>query len=169
MSQAQEAAVLPLEKRLAELESRLLHLENIEAVRRGIAGYCRALDANDLSAMSSLFAQKARLRIVPWHIEVIGHDAIVDFYQQFFAGPMKNYRHYTANTIIERDGQGYRAISYFHETTERGSESLIGWGTYEHVFVFEQGNWRIAEKLVTILALTPIEKGWAGPEKIVEP
>ncbi len=155
------------QQRIAELERRLQHLENVGAVRKVLARYCQALDTGDLEALRGLLAANASLKVVPWGVQIQGRDAITEFYREFFAGEMKNGRHYCANICIEAEEATYRSFCYFHETVERGSQSLIGWGTYEDVLAPEAGKWKFQQRLITILTLTPIDKGWAGPGKII--
>lgn len=153
--------------RIAALERRLKHLENAEAVRSVLARYCQALDTGDLEALTGLLAANAKLKVVPWDVQLEGRDTIAEFYRQFFAGEMKNGRHYCANISIEAEEDNYRSFCYFHETVERNHQSLIGWGTYEDVFTQEAGEWRFQQRLISILALTPIDQGWAGLDKII--
>lgn len=156
-----------MKDRLQEIESRIHHLENLQFIRNVLAQYCRALDARDIEMMSSLFCQDAKLSVIPWSLEFRGHTAVIEFFDQYFHSDWKNPRHYYANEYIEADGDGYRSFSYFHETIERGSDSIIGWGTWEDRFALEEGRWKFKEKVVTILALTPIDKGWAMTDKIM--
>jgi uncharacterized protein (TIGR02246 family) len=156
----------PLGARLQAVEERLQHLDNLGTVRRVMAEYCRAIDTGDIKTVEALFSRDAEVTVVPWGLECKGRDAIVEFYRQFFQSEMKNGRHNLANEIIERDGDGYRSFCYFHETVERDGDSLVGWGTYEHTFLHEDGAWKICKKRVTIMVLASIHKGWAGPEKI---
>jgi len=155
-----------LEQRLAQAEARLLELESVEAIRRLLARYCRALDARDLMNLSTLFARDAHLVVTPWNVDVRSRDAITEFYRQFFATPAQDDRHYAVNQIIEKYGDGYRSFCYFHATEVQGSQSIVGWGTYEDRLIQEDGQWKFAERRITIHVLTPIEKGWAGPDKI---
>lgn len=155
-----------LEARLQTVEERLQHLDNLDTVRRVMAEYCRAIDTGDIKTVEALFSRDAELTVVPWGLECKGRDSIVGFYRQFFQSEMKNGRHYLANEIIDHDGEGYRSFCYFHETVEREGDSLVGWGTYEHAFIHEDGTWKMCKKRITIMVLASIHKGWAGPEKI---
>lgn len=157
-----------IENRWQQLESRLRQLENMELIRRTLAQYCRALDARDLKTMSTLFSRDAELVVDPWSLEFRGHQAIIEFYDQYFHWDLEGARHYYANEHIEADGDGYKSVCYFHEIVARGSDSFVGWGTYRDTFMLEQGVWRFRRKLITILALTPIDKGWARADKIVQ-
>jgi ketosteroid isomerase-like protein len=157
-----------LEERLQQVETRLRHLETCESIRALLAQYCRALDARDSETMGSLFCQDATLSVMPWELDFSGHKAVMDFFRQYFQSDWKNPRHHYTNEYIEAEGNCYKSFCYFHETIERGSQSIVGWGTWEDRFALEDGKWKIKCRLVTVLALTPIDKGWARPDKIVK-
>lgn len=154
-------------ERLQRLEARIRRLEDLESIRCLLARYCKALDARDDKMMESLFCQEAQLSVIPWSLNISGRPAIMEFFRQYFGSDWKSpYHHYT-NEQIEAEGDGYRSFCYFHETIERGTDSIVGWGTWEDVFALEDGQWKLKQRVVTILALTPIDKGWAGPDKIM--
>lgn len=156
-----------LEQRVNELEERLRELENIEAVRKLLAIYPKALDARDSNTLAQLFTRDARVVVVPWNLDMRGHKNVLDFFLAYFQSDWKEPRHHYTNEYVERAGSGYTAFSYFHETLARGDQSVIGWGTWEDKIAFEDGRWKFAERVITIMALTPVDKGWAGPDKIM--
>lgn len=73
-------SAMELEDRLAEVESRLLEMEDVEAVRRVLADYCRAVDSADLHTLESLFARDALFTVMPWKVEVRGRNQLLDFF-----------------------------------------------------------------------------------------
>lgn len=156
-----------LDDRMRRLERRLAELEDREAIRGTLSLYSKAVDARDAAGLAPLFARDAHVRVAPWGVDVHGHDAVMDFFRAYFEGEWQEPRHNRANEVIERDGDGYRAFSYFHETLVRGEQSVVGWGTWDDRFVCEDGCWKFGERVITILALTPIDRGWAGPDKIM--
>ena len=155
-----------LEQQLQDALRRLHDLESVDAIRRLHARYCRAMDNKDLDGLSSVYASDAHLIVTPWQVDVRGHDAVIDFYRQFFTGPAEDDRHHCVNQIIEKHGDRYRSYAYFHATEVQGSKSIIGWGLYEDILNCENGDWKIQERRITIQVLAPIQNGWAGPNKI---
>ena len=156
-----------LEQKFARMELRLRVLEDRESIRQVLGQYCNAVDLRDAAALAPLFSRDARVTVVPWNVDVRGHDAVMAFFVDYFGSDWREPRHNRANECITADGDAYRVFSYFHETVARGEESIIGWGTWEDRFVCEDGAWKIAERVITILALTPITKSWAGTERIM--
>jgi ketosteroid isomerase-like protein len=156
-----------LEERLRQLEGRVRNLEAIDEVRGVLGCYCKAVDARDAPALSALLARDVRFVVVPWNVDVSGHAAVMAFFTEYFKSDWEAPRHNCANEWITPQGDGYHSFCYFHETLSRGSDSVIGWGTWEDDFVLEDGRWKIGRRLVTVLALTPITRGWALADKIM--
>jgi ketosteroid isomerase-like protein len=157
----------PLEERMQQLEARVRNIENIEDIRRVLALYPKALDARDAGLMATMFSRDVQLVVVPWNVDIQGHGAVMDFFVQYFKSDWKDPRHNYANEHITPEGDGYHSFCYFHETLARGTESVVGWGTWEDRFVLEDGKWKIGRRLITVMALTPITRGWAMPDKIM--
>jgi SnoaL-like domain len=156
-----------VEQRLEQLETRLAELENVEAIRRLLARYCKALDERNIHLMAPLWSREAVLIVRPWGYEFSSADAIVKFYSDYFQGPWIEPRHNCANEYIERDGEGYASFSYFHETLARDQDSVMGWGTWVDRFCCEDGVWKFSRREINVIALTPISKGWAMADKIM--
>lgn len=156
------------EDRLQQLEARVEHMENVEAIRRLLARYCKALDERDVAAMTPLWSRDAVVIARPWALEFRGAQALMSFYSEYFKGPWIEPRHNYTNEYIERDGDGYKAFCYFHETLARDQHSVMGWGTWVDRFVREDGVWKFSRREINVMALAPISRGWAGPDKIMD-
>jgi len=156
-----------LDDRLKRLERRLAELEDREAIRNVLSLYSKTVDARDAEGLAPLLSRDVRVQVTPWGVDVRGFDDVMEFFRAYFQTDWKEPRHNRANEVIECDGVGYRVFSYFHETLWRGDESVVGWGTWDDRFVFEDGRWKFRERVITIMALTPIAKGWAGPDRIM--
>jgi len=157
-----------VEDRLQQLESRLEHLENLEAIRSLLARYCKSLDERDVAAITPLWSRDAVLIVRPWSLEFKGVKAVMDFYSEYFKGPWIEPRHNGANENIKRNGDSYESFSYFHETLARDQLSVMGWGTWADRFVREDDLWKFARREITVMALAPISRGWVGPGKIMD-
>lgn len=157
-----------LEERVQQLEYRLEHLENVEAIRALLARYCNALDERDVAAMTLLWSRDAVLIVRPWSLEFKGAKAVMDFYSEYFKGPWIEPRHNCANEYIEPCGDGYKSFSYFHETLARDQLSVMGWGTWADQFVRENNVWKFARRDINVMVLAPISRGWVGRHKIMD-
>lgn len=59
------------------------------------------------------------------------------------------------------------AFNYLFETVEKNGESVVGCGTYDDHLRREGRVWRFEEKIITVLFMTPVLRGWAGSDRIV--
>lgn len=156
------------DNRFSLLEHRIEHLENLEAIRSLLARYCKALDERDAATMASFWTGDAVLLTHPWPLEFHGAAAISNFYTEYFKIPGRETRHTYSNELIERYTEGYRSFSYFNETMARGEQSVIGWGTYRDELRRESGVWKFQRREITVLALTPVTRGWAMKDKVMD-
>jgi len=156
-----------IEERLRRIEVQIQQLSDLEAVRRNLAAYCKAVDTKNIDLLGSLFSQDMDLSVSPWSFDFHGRDAIIDFYTKAFLDT-DGSRHNCVNEVIEAiEGGGYKSSCYFHSTIAIGSESLVGWGNYDDTFVLEDGVLKFKKKVITVMVLTPLKAGWAGPDKIM--
>ena len=156
-----------IEERLQQIEAQIRQLNDLEAVRKNLAAYCKAVDTKNIELLGSLFSRDMELSVSPWSFDFQGRDAVIDFYTKAFQDT-DGSRHNCVNEIIEAvEGGEYRSSCYFHSTVAIGSESLIGWGNYDDTFVVEDGVLKFRKKLITVMVLVPLKAGWAGPDKIV--
>lgn len=158
---------MSIENRVQQIQKDIRELKDFEAVRNNLAMYCKAVDNKSIEQLSALFARDVEFSVRPWGFDFQGHDAVIEFYTGAFKDTDES-RHYIANEVIEPCEGGYRSSCYFHSTIAAGSESLVGCGNYDDRFVWEDGVLKFQEKKITVKVLTPLAKGWAGPEKIVD-
>jgi ketosteroid isomerase-like protein len=156
-----------IEEKLALLEARLRHLEDLEGVRQTMRNYCTAVDNKDIAALAPLFAVQAEFSVDPWSLVAKGHAAIVEFYARAFLDSGAT-RHYLTNEVIVPDGAGYRSFCYFQNSVDAAPQSLRGWGNYEDWFVREDGTWKFRRKKVTVQVLGPFDQGWAGGRELTD-
>jgi hypothetical protein len=156
-----------IEERLRRIEGQIQQLFDVEAVRKNLAAYCKAVDTKNIDLLGSLFSRDMDLSVSPWSFEFHGRDAIIDFYIKAFLDT-DGSRHNCVNEVIQAsEGGGYTSSCYFHSTIAIGSESLIGWGNYDDTFILEDGVLKFKKKVITVMVLAPLKAGWAGPDKIV--
>jgi ketosteroid isomerase-like protein len=157
-----------LEARVAELERRLAVLEAGEGVRRTLSDYARAVDERRPDLLAEIFTEDCHLVTVPWGADSRGNARMLRVFERYWAR-FANPRRYYANESIAVDGDAATAFSYWLVTQEDGDRSIIGWGTYDWAFRREGARWRISELVIRVLTMTPLERGWAGPERIMSP
>ncbi len=157
-----------LEARVAELERRLATLEAVEGVRRTLSLYARAIDEHRPDLFPRVFDADCRLVTVPWGADTRGLPKLTRTFERYWAR-FANPRRYYANESITVDGERATAFSYWFVTQEDGDRSVIGWGTYDWTFRLDAGTWKATELVIHILAMTSLDKGWAGPGRLEMP
>jgi ketosteroid isomerase-like protein len=157
-----------LQTRLAQVERRLAALEAMEGIRETLSDYARALDERRPDLLARIFTDDCHLVTVPWGADSRGKHRMLRVFERYWAR-FANPRRYYANEAIRVDGSAATAFSYWLVTQEDGGRSIIGWGTYDWAFREEGGAWRISELVIRVLVMTPLERGWAGPERVMSP
>ena len=61
-----------IDERLQRIEAQIQQLNDVEAVRKNLAAYCRAVDAKDIKLLESLFSRDMELSVSPWSFEFRG-------------------------------------------------------------------------------------------------
>lgn len=157
-----------VEARLAALERRVASLEAMEGVRQTLSDYARALDERRPDLLARIFTDDCHLLTIPWGADSRGKARMLRVFERYwqrFANP----RRYYANEAITVDGETATAFSYWFVTQDDGDRSVIGWGTYDWAFRREDGYWKIGELVIKVLTMTPIDRGWAVPDRIMSP
>ncbi len=157
-----------LEARVAELERRLGMVEAAEGVRRTLSLYARAIDERRPELFPEIFDADCRLVTVPWGADTRGLEKLRRTFERYWTR-FANPRRYYANESITVDGDTATAFSYWFVTQEDGDRSVIGWGTYDWAFRREDRAWKARGLVIHILAMTTLDKGWAGPDRLMMP
>lgn len=156
-----------IEQRLARLEREVHELRDQQALRALLSAYAVAVDEHDPPGLRALFTADAWVRIPAWQVEEAGVDAVMAFYDRYWTRYQRP-RRYFANDDTRVDGDEARTFMYWHVTQESGEHSVLGWGTYDWQFRRVDGAWRIAGVLISILAMTTLDAGWAGEAKFTD-
>lgn len=150
-----------VEERLRALEAEVAALKGKDAVRHVLSRYAVGVDGKRPEVLEPLFTDEAVLSIPNWNIEVRGRDAVMAFFDDYWAR-FDHPRRYYANEDIVVSGRNAEAFMYWHVTQMRGEDSVLGWGSYEWSFRLVDDRWLITKEVVHILAMTTLERGWAG-------
>lgn len=144
-----------IEERLNDLERRLKHFEDIEAIRNIKHQYCRFTDLSGTSwsmeNMADLFtedgiweAEFAKPGIFDGTIRFVGRKAIADGIREMSQG-MDGGIHYLFNPKIEIDGDTAKGAFYglMPNTLDNRTEPLWFGGIYFEDYVRTPQGWRI--------------------------
>ena len=122
-------------------------MDDRDAIRSLIHGYCFHFDRNEPEAVAALFTEDATIDYGPEHAPIVGRDAIAPTIAVGLGERFRATSHHVSNIEITfADEDDARSVSYlyaWHEYVD-GSESEL-WGRYLHRFRREDGEWLIAE------------------------
>lgn len=148
---------------LQELERRITHLEDIEAIKQLKARYCTICDADhDPDRITELFTEDGI-----WEGRGIGHAKGHAAIRALFVGFQKaiSYsQHMVMNPLIEVSGDRAHAVWYFFGafTFRAGNEAKWQAARYHEDYVKVQGQWKIEHLRVKGPAFSAAyATGWA--------
>lgn len=151
-----------LTSRVEALEAEVGRLRADNDIRTLLSRYAIGVDEKRPHLLRELFTEDAVLAVPAWSVEVVGPDAILQFFENYW-GRFDNPRRYYANEDIRIEGNNAEAFMYWHVTQEQGQDSVLGWGTYNWRFLrSDTGVWLISREEVHIRAMTTLAAGWAG-------
>ena len=157
-----------VDARLAALERRVATLEAMEGVRQTMSDYARALDERRADLLDQIFTDDCHLVTMPWGADTHGKAKLLHVFERYWER-FKHPRRYYANESIIVDGDTVTAFTYWLVMQDDHERSALGWGTYDWVFRREEGIWRVSELVIKVLTMTTLDRGWAGPDKIMSP
>lgn len=145
------------------IEQRLLHLEDIEAIKRLKARYCAYLDDGyNADDVASLFVENGVWDDERWG-RYEGRAAIRDFFRRV-SGSFTFAVHYVVNPIIGVDGDTAHGTWYLFMagTLTEGNQAIWNAAEYSEDYVRVDGEWRFQLLRITGYHFTtPFEVGWA--------
>ena len=164
MSSYQTAELLAA---VEELQDRVRHLEDVEALRNLKAEYAAACDDNyDADRLAALFVEDGT-----WESQGMGRYEGKEAIREFFRGISGHFvfaLHYGLNPQIEVDGDTARARWYLFMPCTVGDTGKAMWraGLDEEEYVRVQGKWMYRSKKSAPFFHTTFEEGWAKQQFI---
>ena len=152
---------------VAELQDRVRHLEDVEALRNLKAEYAAACDDNyDADRLAALFVEDAT-----WESQGMGRYEGREAIREFFRGISGHFvfaLHYGLNPQIEVTGDTARARWYLFMPCTVGDTGKAMWraGLDEEEYVRVQGRWLYRSKKSAPFFHTTFEEGWAKQQFI---
>ncbi len=157
----------------ADLERRLLRLEDIESIKQLKARYCALCDANyDADGLAELFTEDAVWDGGNTFGLAQGREGI----RKHFAGASSRVtiaRHQVMNPIVEVDGdQATGHWLLFQPCTNAGrdaggaivEEAVWLAATYADTYRREAAGWLIATTVIDVAFFTPFDAGWVDQQ-----
>jgi predicted SnoaL-like aldol condensation-catalyzing enzyme len=140
------------------VEQRLKALEAGEAARTILARYAKAVDAQSVEGIRELLADDVVLDV--GHA-VEGADAVTEFFAKAFKDDPAEKSHFITNIDVRRlDDDRASVETYFLWTAADDTTSLLGWGTYAHEVVVQDGTARFSKMSLAIRRMADVREGW---------
>ena len=151
-----------MEDRLAKVEARLQHLEDLEEIRALRMRYHRCVnerifkDAVDIHTEDAFidFAGQAQAR---------GHEEIAKLYD-YLNTNVGIIRQFPANHVIAIDGDTATGNAIVDARYSQDGKSIIAAAGYDEKYVRTKKGWKISEMIVSIYFSVPVQQGWAGED-----
>ena len=135
-------------------------LEAAEAARGLLARYADAVDAQDLSLLTSVLDRDVQLSV--GGNTFAGRPAVTDFFKSAFADDPARKSHFVTNVRTAWLGEGRVAVDcYFLWTAGEVERSIIGWGTYSDEVKISDGGASFARIAIDIRHMGELGDGWA--------
>ena len=153
---------MELEFRLAELESRVRAVEDVQAIRNLKAAYAAYCDDNyNADKIAELFVEDA-----VWENSARGRIEGREAIRALFRTAQQSYSfaiHYSLNPQIEITGDTARARWYLFMpcTATDGNQALWRAGIDDEEYVRVDRKWMFKSKTATSLLSSPFEESWA--------
>ncbi len=143
---------------VAQLLERVKALEAGEAARTVLAKYARAVDAQSVSGIRELLADDVVLDVGQ---AVEGADAVTEFFRKAFEDDPAEKSHFITNIEVRWLGDDRASVeTYFLWTAADDTTSLLGWGTYAHEVVVDDGVARFSKMALAIRRMADVREGW---------
>jgi uncharacterized protein (TIGR02246 family) len=141
-----------------QLLERVKALEAGEAARTTLAKYARAVDAQSVEGIRELLAEDVVLDVGQ---AVEGADAVTEFFRKAFADDPAEKSHFITNIDVRWLGDDHASVeTYFLWTAADDKTSLLGWGTYAHEVVVDDGTARFSKMALAIRRMADVREGW---------
>lgn len=144
----------------AGFETRLRRMEDHESLRRLAGLYALAMDDRDMGLVAEIFTEHAVLTWKGGTPRYEGREQIVAFYRERLAptGPSFHVTHDQLIEWDERDADRATGVVCGHAETFAGGRQFVSAIRYEDSYLREGGVWRFAQRTLTFLYQTPVDR-----------
>lgn len=132
---------------MATLEDRLQLLEDRDAIHQLFIDYGRFLDAGDLDAYASLFAENGEVLLGPMG-RATGRHNIRQLMGNILSGRVGSAFHIISSPAVTLDGDQATSVVMWTviQRDAEGKPKLTGMGRHVDRLVRENGEWKIAQR-----------------------
>ncbi|MCD2097380.1 nuclear transport factor 2 family protein [Rhodococcus rhodochrous] len=139
------------------LLDRITRLEDLEAIRKLDAQYCRHLDDGNWDALMELFTDDGEFDGLS-HPK--GKEEMRTFFAGLASGGLTSFWHFITNLEIDLDGDRATVRSFLWQPCVTDGTPAIAAGRYNDEVVKVDGRWLYKVKQVRFHFFGPLEAGW---------
>jgi uncharacterized protein (TIGR02246 family) len=140
---------------LTEIVDRLRLLEDERLITQTLYRYAHAHYNGDRSMFLDCFTEDAVIERSRHGMEMVGHDAIADFFDAISHAPTDYHKHVVVEPLIEIDGDTATVSSDFLYVQDREGPLISHFGHYADVFARgADGVWRFRRRAIQTEAVS---------------
>lgn len=141
------------------LATRIMKLEDREAIRNLCSRYSLAVDDHDFDTLATLFAPDTQYGWVDQPPQAVGRDATIDLLRSRIgpSGPSFHVNHDMIVDWDESDPARATGIVFCHAEVNPAGKQLAGAIRYRDSYVKIDGKWMFASRFLSFLYFVPVE------------
>ena len=152
---------------LESLDSRLKHLEDLDAIKTTRLKYHWAMNEGIFDGLGDIYTEDAYIDF-PGIAAVRGHAEVVDTLARL-GSRVDFIKQFPSFHMVEIDGDEATGVCYLDARYADKGQSIMACVKYDDKFRRTPEGWKFSEMRVHIYFNVPIQQGWAdGDLKIIE-
>lgn len=144
----------------SSIEARLRRFEDTEEIRRLRQQFHRFVNDGEQGRLASLYTDDALVDFGP-DLRAKGR-AEIDALFAKLAGNTSFIKQFSANHIVDVDGDTGSGNAYVDARYAAGGESIIACASYDDRYRRTPDGWKFSEMIVHIHFTVPIQQGWGN-------
>ena len=141
---------------MTETLDRLRLPEDERSITRTLHRYAHAMYNGDRSLFLDCFSEDAVIERSRHGMEVVGHEAISEFFDAITHAPADYHKHVIVEPVIEIDGNAASVSSDFLYVQDRDGPLISHFGHYADELVRgADGAWRFLRRVIQTEAVSP--------------
>ena len=142
------------------IEARLQRFEDSEAIRRLRLQFHRYVNDRVIGKAVDLCTEDALVDFGPT-LQARGHAEIAALFEKL-AGNTDMIKQFSANHIVDLDGDVATGNAYVDARYAAGGQSIIACASYDDTYRRTPEGWKFSEMIVHIHFTVPVQEGWGN-------
>jgi len=157
---ASTQAIAEISARLAQLETRVTALQDVEAIRSLRQRYHEYVNEGRHAEIAELFADQGVVDFGELGRRV-GREAIHSFFaKELINDDLSFIKQFNHNHAVEVSGDRATGSSYLEAKNVISGEATLVAARYDDTYLRSDAGWRFQEMKLTLYFVTPFSRGW---------